>query len=226
MDKILDEIKSIPGIIGGFIYSSQKGISASNLPAVFKQDRLQTIAKMLIKIYSSGVTCFPDMLEISIYYDESILIIREISASTYLIIVCDPSINENFLAMSLNLIVSDLKKAAITQKEQNNIEQAFVAAKSGKNIPDKNIIDKNIIDGEQLLNQGPISENLKNMQTALAKIAGPMAKIIFIDALNEWVKTSRPSLSSINVLINILEAEINDPEKMDYYRELVSPYIK
>jgi len=214
MDRVLDEIKSIPGIIGGFVYNSQKGIAASNLPMIFKQDRLQTIAKMLIKMYSSGSTSFPDIFKISIYYDESILMIRNIEASTYLIILCDPSINENFLAMSLNLIMADLKKNLVSQ----------LSAVSEN--PEENKPEESKIDGEKLLNQGPMSEALKEMQTALSKIAGPMSKIIFIDALNEWGKTGQPSFSSINDLIKILENEINDSEKMNYYRDLIKPYIK
>ncbi|MDM8536385.1 hypothetical protein QUF70_06495 [Desulfobacterales bacterium HSG17] len=215
MNKILDEIKSIPGMIGGFIFNSQKGIRASNLPMIFKEDRLQKIAGMLIKMYSNGRTNFSDILEISIYYDESVLIIRDIGDSTYLIILCDPSINENLLTMSLNLVMGDLKK----QKEPH---EKISISESGKN---KNIGPKNEINGENLLNEGPMSEKLKGMQTALAKIVGPMAKIIFIDALDEWVKIEQPGFSSINTLVKILGREIGDPEKTIYYRNLIEPYM-
>jgi len=199
MNKILDEIKSIPSIIGGFIFNSQKGITASNLPMIFKKDRLQKIAEMLIKMYSSSKSNFSDILEISIYYDESILIIRDIDDSTYLIILCDPSINENLLAMSLNLIINGLKKQEEPQKNE--------------------------INGETLLNKGPMSKNLKAMQAALTKIAGPMAKIIFIDALEEWGKTEQPCFASIKTLLKILAREIDDPEKINYYQNLIKPYM-
>jgi len=209
MNKVLEEIKSIPGIIGGYIFNSQKGITAGNLPMIFKEDRLQRIAGMLIKMYSNGRSNFQDILEISIYYDESVLIIREIDASTYLIILCDPSINENLLTMSLNLVIDDLKKQ---EEPQEKIS-----------MPDNS--QKNEINRERLLNEGPMSKNLKGMQTALAKIVGPMAKIIFIDALNEWGKTEQPSFSSITSLLKILDMEIGDPEKISYYRELIKPYM-
>ncbi|MBW1894792.1 MAG: hypothetical protein JRI91_14010, partial [Deltaproteobacteria bacterium] len=47
------------------------------MPAVFKDGKLVRIAKSLIKIFSAGDKGFSDLAEVSLYYEESIVIIHE-----------------------------------------------------------------------------------------------------------------------------------------------------
>ena len=54
---------------------------------------------------------------------------------------------------------------------------------------------------------------------------GPMSKISFMDALNRWIDTATPSPSTYPTLVDILADEIDDPEKMAYYQQLIAPYL-
>ena len=61
------------------------------------------------------------------------------------------------------------------------------------------------------------------MQAALFKITGPMARILFQDAVREWIKSWEQSESSLPALIEILTREINDPDKEQQYVKMISP---
>lgn len=51
MNQILDELKSIPGVVGACVYSPRAGLKISNLPGIFKPERLAAVGKHLSKLY-------------------------------------------------------------------------------------------------------------------------------------------------------------------------------
>ncbi len=214
MKALLEEVQSIPGVIGGYVFHPKKGIVISEMPSVFKEANLVKIGKMLVKIYMTSFGSFPDVSEITLYYDESLVVIRKIPAGIYLIIFCDPSLNLNLLTMTLNLIMDDLNKNG-----QNNI---YNADNGSSDLPGKRPPQKN---PEDIISHGPLADTLKNMERAMAKVVGPMAKIIFKDAVEEWALNNTPSADSLDILMNLLAKEIDDPEKITYYRELIEPYL-
>jgi CheY-like chemotaxis protein len=74
---------------------------------------------------------------------------------------------------------------------------------------------------EQLLESSPLSGTLSKMKDALVKIMGPIAEIVFTDSLDSWMTSGEPSTSSIPLLLDILDSEIGDPEKITKYREMI-----
>ncbi len=81
------------------------------------------------------------------------------------------------------------------------------------------------ITAEQLLDSDPLAETLLKMKEALGKIMGPIAELVFTDSLNSWIETGQPSPSSLPSLLLILDNEINDPEKITKYHEMVDSFI-
>ena len=79
---------------------------------------------------------------------------------------------------------------------------------------------------EQLMESGPLSGTLSKMKDALVKIMGPIAEIVFTDSLNSWMTSGEPSMSSIPLLLDILDSEIGDPEKITNYREMIESFIE
>ena len=98
MQQLIDDLKSIPGVIGSYIFRSSEGVRFSNLPSIFKPDRITEMTKSLIKIHSAGKQNFPDLVEVFINYEESMLFCRQFNGSDYVIAVCDPGMNLNVLA--------------------------------------------------------------------------------------------------------------------------------
>jgi len=211
MNHVIEDLKSISGVLGGFIFNPQKGIFANNLPPIYKVPKLTEIGRMVVKIYNTGGINFSSITDVSLYYEETIIIIKEVTHNLFLIVFGDPDSNINLLTISMNLIVQELKKAA----DGDIIEsQPILEEVSGK-----------AYTVEEVLESGPMSKPLKGMQTALAKIMGPMASIIFGDAIKEWLQKNQPSFSTLQNLIDILAREIGDPGKMRSYNQMIKPYI-
>ena len=70
MQQLIDELKAIPGLVGACIYSSRDGLQETNLPGIFKADRLGAVGKQLAKLYSAGRMSFDDLTDVSLHYDE------------------------------------------------------------------------------------------------------------------------------------------------------------
>ena len=108
MQQLIDDLKSIPGVIGAYVFRSNDGVRCSNLPSIFKSDRIADMTKSLIKIHSAGKQNFPDLVEVFINYEESMLFCRQFNSSDYVIAICDPGMNLGVLAMSLNMALEEV----------------------------------------------------------------------------------------------------------------------
>ncbi|MCP4720573.1 MAG: hypothetical protein GY860_14045 [Desulfobacteraceae bacterium] len=216
MNKVLNEIKSIPGIIGGFFFDSIQGIKTSSLPPVFKEENLNKIGTVLDKMYMMSNQGLKDISDLCLYYEESTIIMRRIGKTSSFIILCDPSLNQNLLTMSMNMLADEFKIIGTKFENANENKEEIVEVST----PMENLSE------EEVINNSPVSGQLQGMQTALLKILGPMATIIFKEAVRDWIKSEAPSETSIPILLEILANEINDPEKEEKYLTLISPYIE
>ena len=202
MQQMIDDLKSIPGVIGAFGYRTKQGILCSNLPSLFKAERLIEIAKNLTKITTAGRLGFPDLTEVLISFEEAVILCRPLGASDFLITVCDPSINMNLLALSLNLALED-----------------FDPAGAGACPPPAAPVPR--IDPAQLRESGPLARPLQSMAQMLVKVMGPMAGIVFDEALVAWASGQAPTLAGLPALLDSLCREIDDSEKAAKFRRLV-----
>lgn len=202
MQQIINDLKSIPGVIGAFGYRAKQGILCNNLPSLFKPERLTEIAKNLTKITTAGRLGFPDLAEVLISFEESVLLCRPLGVSDFLITLCDPSINMNLLGLSLNLALEDFDPDA-----------------GGASPPAAGAAPP--VDPEQLRQSGPLAKPLQGMAQMLAKVMGPMAGLIFDEALATWATGQVPTQAGLPTLLDALCREIDDPEKSERFRQLV-----
>ncbi|MBA4367372.1 MAG: hypothetical protein C0403_06995 [Desulfobacterium sp.] len=237
MEKLLEKLNQTQGIMGSYALSIKKGVIANQMPPVFTSSKLLTIGKLLIKIYLAGKMSIKKMSEISLFYQESVITIREIADQTYVVVLYDPSMRMNHLSTSLNMIMSDLKQLAgqyaptDLPRIQNNIpqepERKFKSKLEIEHLLEDAVEENEsvIIDPDTLISSGPMAGVLQEMQTALTKVIGPIAPILFTVSLKEWIATDHPDFSTIQGLVDILRKEINDSEKFDTYHKKITPYI-
>lgn len=235
MEKLLEELNRTEGIMGSYVLSLKKRVIANRMPPVFTSTKLLNIGRLLAKIYLAGKMSIRDISEITLFYQESVITIREISEQMYLMVMYDPAMRMNHLFTSVNMIMTDLKQLA----DQSAAADFPHAEKIIHTEPDtgpsteiddfpENAIDENdpaIIDPDTLISSGPMAGVLQEMQTALTKVIGPIAPILFTAALKEWIAIDQPDFSTIQGLVDILRKEINDPERFDTYRKNITPYI-
>ncbi len=216
MIKLIDELKVIPGIIGACIVTAE-GVQATNLPAIFKPERLAMVGRHLLTLNSAGRENFGDLTDMTLNYDESVVVARELVAGTILFAICDPTFNYNLLAMSFNLLQEEFKKgdfvSAEPAAETKSAESTSPVEASAKAPEDEGI-------------SAPLQELLDEMKERLAKVLGPMAGFVFDDVFEAWQEQGATSFSRINDLVAGIDREIEDQEKIDHYRTLIAPSLK
>jgi hypothetical protein len=219
MNTIPKELSAIPGVIGVYVFHTNDGISASEVPPIFSENELTDIARMLVKIYDTGTANMTDLSEITIVYEETIFIIRSSANNVFLIVMFEPSMSLDLLTMSLNMALNDLKK--LEKQEQHIIDTAEPEEET------EEITSRDQLSAEELLNRstGPLSKALNGMRSALVKIIGPIGKIVFADSVYSWLNENEPSYSSLSALIDIIALEIKDQARIDAFRKAAASFI-
>ena len=221
MEHVLNEFKSVQGVMGAYIYNARGHVLANNLPTIFKEAMLLNIGKVLAKLYSAGGLTFPDISDVFLSYEESIVIVREITDKSYLIILSEPSLNVNLVTLTMNLIKDELKEAignasSAPTPRPAALSQPIIAEGSPK---------ERKTTANMLIENGSLAAPLQGMQAALAKVMGPMAKIVFVESVEKWQDICLPSFKNLPKLMEILALEISDPEKVGRYEELVRSIV-
>ncbi len=83
---LLSCLKSCPDIIGLFLYHRQKGVVDNRMPDMLKRDDLELLAKILIKKYLTGLSCFPDITRMALAIKGRNLVIQMINGEVALIL--------------------------------------------------------------------------------------------------------------------------------------------
>jgi len=219
MQQLIDDLKSIPGVIGAYVFRTNQGVQCSNLPSIFKPERIADITKSLIKIHTAGKQNFADLVEVFINYEESMLFCRQFTPSNYVMAVCDPGMNLGVLAMSLNMALEEVSgRVAAEEASPPEVQEAEVLEQPAAPAPPAAASPPSF-------EKGPLAKPLEEMSKLLAKILGPMALIVFDDTVAKWAAGRTPTPSDLPELVDSLCREIDDSEKAKRYQELVQSYL-
>lgn len=111
MNNLLEEIKTAPGVLGACVYSSKKGIVASNLPATFNSDQQQRITNILHRVFRLNDATRLDVNAYEIQYDEALLMARRLGTEATLVVVCTPDVNVPLVSMACGMRSAELLEA-------------------------------------------------------------------------------------------------------------------
>jgi len=212
MQQLVDDLKAIPGVIGACVYHGTNGLEANNLPSLFKTERLNQIGKLLNKAVAAGRLNFPGLNDLMFCYEEAAIVCRPLEEGRNLAVVCDPGINMNLLAMSMNLAMTEQQSPAQPSAPAPAAAEPVPAAAAAPPAP---------VDTSALMENGALATPLQVMQKQLTKVMGPMAQIVFEDALGDWAGSGPTDRSNLGRLVELLGQEIGDPDKIQTYRDLV-----
>jgi len=200
MKEIMKDLKDLSGVLGACLYQGQKGVLDTNLPSIFTVEKLSDLGRLLHKIHTAGRMNFHDLTDLSLHYDESVILVREIKEDLIIFLLCDPGFNQNLISMSLNLAQQDLKN-----------QQISVAVPPPQETPSAPADD--------------ILPVLAEMKSHLPKIMGPMADIIFDEMLEEWQEQGNCTVSNLEALVQLLADEIGSADKVTRFKELIAPAL-
>ncbi len=213
MQQLIDELKAIPGVIGVGLYSVRDGLRVTNLPGVFKPERLETLGQQLAKLYGAGLMKFPDLTDVTLNYDESVVAVRALDANLFLFVLYEPSCGATLLNMSMALITL-LQKDYLAGKFQLEV------------IAEPEVMEEAT---EEAVETGPDATFLHlivSMREQLAAVLGPMADLIFDDAYESWKKQGEESPLRMESLLEQIKDEIGDEQKNDQFVLAIEPVLK
>jgi hypothetical protein len=201
MKQAIDELKAIPGVVGACLFGTQEGLLLSNLPGIFKPEKLTAVGKQMTKLLAAGRMSFDDLNDLSLHYDESVLIARELRKGLTVFAICDPSFNHNLLTMSLNLLQEEIRDQPDIQTSLAPVQVAPAGAGSAE--------------------LEPLMADLKSV---LAKVLGPMASIIFDEIQQDWLQRGGAD-ARLDDLLRMIHTEIGDSEKIATFESLAAPLL-
>lgn len=217
MDQVFGEILGTPGVLGLFVFSPPDKVLANTLASRLDGPGLINSGKLLQRIHSATRMNIADVSELLLFYEEAMLLVKEITDKVFLVVMAEGSANPYLITMSIGMILDDLKvwvqgkHAPASPRPEPEAKPAPVVQKPTP---------------EELMESGPLADTLSEMQSALARVMGPMASIIFPEAQAQWINASNPSEATLGELVKILSKEIKDPERIKRFRELVAPYLR
>ena len=191
MQTFLNEIKATPGVLGSSIYTTKKGIIATNLPEIFKADAQKRIGSILQRIFKLNETVMLEVNSFEIQYDEALLLVKRLCTDSALIIICEPDAKVHLINMTVSMLTAEMLNS------MENCEKIPVVQ------PPKD---------PQAVLSGALAQDLTVIKRALAKCIGPVAGITLKKAIKEWLKAGEPSKTNLKNLTGILLLEIDDTD--------------
>ncbi len=205
MKEIIGDLKALPGVMGACLYHGQQGVRISDMPTIFSPAKLEEIGKLLLKIQTAGRMNFHDLTDLTLQYDEAVILVRELEKNLTIFILADPEFNQNLVTMSLNILQQELKNKTVTLTDSKAAEEVTA------------------VGTDQSAKVAPV---LTAMKDHLPKIMGPMADIIFDETVETWQQETKGSVDDLASLVQLLNEEIGHPDKINSYREMIEPAVK
>jgi hypothetical protein len=219
METILEDIKCMPGVTNVFYFDTLAGITARKTSPLFTDEDLSAVGRTLMKIFAAGRDVFTDIETLRLRYNESSLLVA-CTGTRYLVVIHDQTLNPNLLNMTLANVFHGMKRPPDPSTDRGSEDfSAEIPPEEERAVKNKKI--------EAALGTDPFPKVLAIMKNSLGKVMGPMAGIVFDDALKEWIDgIDDPSHVSIEKLVRKLFSEIGDPEKISDYKNLIAPVLK
>ena len=205
MLNLLNEISESPGIMGTCVFSAEHGIMASNLPARINPGSQKKVGALLQKIFSLDDTTQRDINSVEIEYEKTLILARKLDNSTTLFSFCQPDANLSMVTMSVNMLGDDLLQSVNNWQEENGTQGT-------DNAPQPEPAAKPVAPAQtyaEVIN-GPLADDIEQINTLLTKAIGPFAGIVLEDGINDWLDAGNSQREDLMELIQILSKDIEE----------------
>jgi predicted regulator of Ras-like GTPase activity (Roadblock/LC7/MglB family) len=202
MIELLNEISESPGILGAGVYSTQKGIVASNLVKISPSVQ-QAAGTLLQQIFSLRDATTLNISSFEIQFKNDLILTKKLDPTNALFVLCQTNANLSLVNMSINMLSNDLLHKIKSDHNTQKTSPAAASKQVRQNPPPRSYTE--------VIN-GPLTTELKLIKAALSQSIGPFTGIVLEDGINEWLKKGKSQRSELDDLINILAREIEDPK--------------
>jgi predicted regulator of Ras-like GTPase activity (Roadblock/LC7/MglB family) len=247
MEELLQEIKTLPNIMGSFVFVEGLGIAATDLPRLLCSKDLDKFGNSINRIFTLNQTSDVDVINIEIEYDEAKIFSKPINDGSTLLVIGEPAANLALVKMTSSMLTAEFKLAVETAKlasllpetsdanlddlllptDPETISLPLETAKIA--IPAKPVepppAEKTAIDPVTLFQIGPLAAPLARIEDALAKAIGPFAKIIMRENIELWVKNGEATKERLQELTELLIIEIGNSKLESQFRNEIKSLL-
>lgn len=198
--KLTDIIESLPEIIGGFLYAPDKGIYSNQAVGIADDASLQSASIKLSKIVSMMSIHFHDTEGIRVTFKDLVLYGVMIGDNDWLFLLYQPSLSYSMVKMTVQMALNiKFEESEITEQPGPPVTEKF--------------------DIEDLMGPGSkLGPPLITIHEELATHIGPVAELVFSDAVEAWSKNN-PSIESLPELISSLAKEIDEEKAVKLFMD-------
>lgn len=197
---LTDIIESLPEINGGFLYAHDKGIYSNQTAGIADDLSLQNVGIKLSKIVSMLTVHFHDTEGIRVTFKDLVLYGLMIEDNNWLFLLYQPSLSYSMVKMTVQMALNiKFEEPEVHEQPPPPVSKKF--------------------DIEDLIGPGSeLGPPLITIQEELATHIGPVAELIFLDAVEAWSKID-PSVESLPKLLSSLEQEIDDEKAAQLFMD-------
>lgn len=102
-------LTAVPGVMGGMLSDEQGNVLVHSFPAIFDQGGLKDAADLLLDNTAGLQEATGDVKLIDMRFELGRLIIKKLP-HTFLVILCQPTVNVQLLFISINVAIKKLEK--------------------------------------------------------------------------------------------------------------------
>ncbi|PLX95326.1 MAG: hypothetical protein C0620_04405 [Desulfuromonas sp.] len=197
MEQAIVTLKKLPGVLGVCVYDADLKVMINRMPPFLSEEVLLGLGVQLDEVMSLAREKLADASEMTLHYDDVSLFVHTF-ADQSILVFGEPSMNGRMVSYSLNMLS---KPKIIEDKGSDKVSLPEVA-------PNQPV---------------DFSGEIPGLKQRLAKIIGPMAEIIFDDALDVWQRAGEVSFDS---LMQVLREEVDDAEKYERYLALCAETVE
>ena len=190
---------SLPDGLNGFIFYGQRGVVSTSLPQDLPVADLKEVGRILSRFYTMIGT--EPVKDIRLAFESVSVWVRQIDEDVFAVILNPADVSEEEMAERMDRHLPAFFKGRPRPGASANGSQALTPEYI-----------------EEQLHFGPVSAQLQALSTRLFQSAGPVARVIFRDALRQWLGGGPPRAERLEGLVGIVMREIRDPERAEAYR--------
>lgn len=226
MEVILNEIKSVPSVMGSYIHVNGVTDVTSDLPKIF-QNKVYEVGTAIDRIIKVNEATKMHAANIELKFEEAVIFVRPIDLDASLITFCETGINKKTLNMTTGMLSNELKAAVDrlrksgaagagsgAQTETAAAPPEKAAAAAGKEI-----------DVNKILHAGPLASVFQDFQNAFAMAIGPIGEMVMKDTVKEWAKKGECSGARLPELVEMLCKEIDDESLEAEFKEAIGHHL-
>ncbi len=187
MHEVLQQLASVPGVVGSLVYGNRGEILASEFPPLFEPSTLQRATRLLAEDRVVLGNMMGATASLDLRYSGGRAVVKPAGTGT-LFVLCTSPVNMQLLRLSLSQAARRLVENMGTQPsaERRPSRSSAIAVE--------------------------LADARERLQRALVGQIGPIGEFVFEQAWADWAASGPPTLPGLAKLVSALGREIEEAD--------------